>query len=279
LDAGAINEDDVARGSSLNVVDRRGSDDIVSADRWGPMLERRLISSQDEWLRVRGEFSGASSYREFRARYAYNENNRIRRTGISIEEVLRSGTKNRRDIFETCLLDGRSVKEVNECAKRRSHGAEWDADIFIALFKNFIVLEASDAEKHRETDCSTTPKFEYPIPILRIFSIEKAREFYLDFLGFSVDWEHRFEDDLPVYMQVSRPGLMLHLSEHHGDACPGATVLIPVAGIDALHRELAAKKYAYARPGVEPTPWGARMMEVADPFGNRLRFHEKTASL
>ncbi|HBO82442.1 MAG TPA: glyoxalase/bleomycin resistance/extradiol dioxygenase family protein, partial [Cupriavidus sp.] len=27
------------------------------------------------------------------------------------------------------------------------------------------------------------------IPILRIFSVEKAREFYLDFLGFQVDWE------------------------------------------------------------------------------------------
>ncbi|WP_457818672.1 glyoxalase superfamily protein, partial [Staphylococcus aureus] len=51
------------------------------------------------------------------------------------------------------------------------------------------------------------------IPILRIFSVEKAREFYLDFLGFQVDWEHRFEPDLPLYMQVRRSGLTLHLSE------------------------------------------------------------------
>ena len=27
------------------------------------------------------------------------------------------------------------------------------------------------------------------IPILRIFSVEKARDFYLDFLGFTWDWE------------------------------------------------------------------------------------------
>lgn len=29
------------------------------------------------------------------------------------------------------------------------------------------------------------------IPILRIFSKEKAKEFYLDFMGFSLEWEHR----------------------------------------------------------------------------------------
>jgi hypothetical protein len=32
--------------------------------------------------------------------------------------------------------------------------------------------------------------FERAIPILRIFDIAKALEFYLDYLGFKVDWEH-----------------------------------------------------------------------------------------
>ena len=39
------------------------------------------------------------------------------------------------------------------------------------------------------------------IPILRIFSVDKAKEFYVGFLGFAVDWEHRFDDPAPVYMQ------------------------------------------------------------------------------
>jgi catechol 2,3-dioxygenase-like lactoylglutathione lyase family enzyme len=30
-------------------------------------------------------------------------------------------------------------------------------------------------------------------PILRIFDDAKAREFYVGYLGFEVDWEHRFE--------------------------------------------------------------------------------------
>ncbi|QNA87525.1 VOC family protein [Massilia sp. Dwa41.01b] len=109
-------------------------------------------------------------------------------------------------------------------------------------------------------------------PVLRIFDEAKAREFYVDFLGFAVDWEHRFEPGLPLYLQVARDGCVLHLSEHHGDCCPGAAIRIEVAGIDAYHAELSAKAYGYARPGVEDTPWGTREMSVKDPFGNRLTF-------
>lgn len=109
-------------------------------------------------------------------------------------------------------------------------------------------------------------------PILRIFDDAKAREFYVDFLGFTVDWEHRFEDGLPLYMQVSKDGCVLHLSEHHGDASPGAAMRIETADLDGFQRELAAKQYKYARPGIVQQPWGTRDMSIADPFGNRLIF-------
>ena len=112
------------------------------------------------------------------------------------------------------------------------------------------------------------------IPILRIFDEAKAREFYLDFLGFAPDWEHRFEDGAPLYMQVSRGDLVLPLSEHHGDCCPGACVYVRTTGLAGFHREITAEGYRYNRPGIESTPWGSRMMEVTDPFNNRLRFDE-----
>ena len=112
------------------------------------------------------------------------------------------------------------------------------------------------------------------IPILRIFDRAKATEFYLDYLGCRLDWEHRFEPALPVYMQVSRGALTLHLSEHYGDASPGATLFLRVRGLEALHAELSRKNYAYQRPGVELAPWNAKLMELTDPFGNRLRFNE-----
>ncbi|RMT68080.1 hypothetical protein ALP44_03916 [Pseudomonas syringae pv. theae] len=85
--------------------------------------------------------------------------------------------------------------------------------------------------------------FDSAIPILRMFDERKAREFYLDFLGFSVEFEHRFEADLPLYLGISRNGLHLHLSEHHGDACPGAAVFIPTRNIEQLRDELIGKQY------------------------------------
>ncbi len=115
-----------------------------------------------------------------------------------------------------------------------------------------------------------------PVPILRMFDVEKARAFYLGWLGFAVDFEHRFEPSLPLYMGISRGMCQLHLSEHHGDACPGAAVRVPVTDIDGLHGELIAKSYAYYRPGIESMPWGSREMRVVDPFGNRVLFFQNT---
>jgi uncharacterized glyoxalase superfamily protein PhnB len=109
-------------------------------------------------------------------------------------------------------------------------------------------------------------------PILRIFDEAKAREFYVGFLGFKIDWEHRFEPDLPLYMQVSRDASVLHLSEHFGDGSPGAAIRIQTDDIEAFHRELTARQYKYARPGLEDQPWGTREVSVKDPFGNRLVF-------
>ena len=120
-----------------------------------------------------------------------------------------------------------------------------------------------------------TIRFERTVPILRIFSEEKAKEFYLGFLGFRLDWEHRFEPDAPVYMQVSRGEMVLHLSEHHGDGAPGIVVFVDMIGLDDLHAEVTAKAYRYLRPGIEDAPWGARVMTVIDPFSNRIRFSER----
>lgn len=113
------------------------------------------------------------------------------------------------------------------------------------------------------------------IPILRMFDAAKAKEFYVEFLGFTIDWEHRFEPELPLYMQISRGNLVLHLSEHYGDGTPGSAVFVRMQGVEEYHRELAAKRYNYYRPCVETTPWNSRSMDVVDPFGNRLSFDEK----
>lgn len=115
------------------------------------------------------------------------------------------------------------------------------------------------------------------IPIFRIFDDRKAREFYLDWLGFQVDWEHR-PDDSPAYFQVSLQGIVLHLSEHHGDGCPGGRIHIEgFMNLKDYHRGLSTKNYRYMHPGLGTSPWDAdtSCMEIIDPFGNRLTFTAK----
>lgn len=110
------------------------------------------------------------------------------------------------------------------------------------------------------------------VPVLRSFDEERMRACYLDWLGFTLDWEHRFEPGLPLYCQLSREGTRLHLSEHHGDGTPGTVLWIPVRDIAALHDELNAHPRRLMRPGIDPDGPGGPTLTVLDPFGNALRF-------
>ncbi len=114
------------------------------------------------------------------------------------------------------------------------------------------------------------------IPIIRIFDEEKAKDFYLGFLGMNLDWEHRFEEDFPVYMQVSRGGLIFHLSEHSGDCTPGSKVFVNVTDIDTLFEEIISRPYKYNKPQIETAPWGDRIFTVIDPFSNKVLFNNKS---
>ncbi|MEO6290617.1 MAG: glyoxalase superfamily protein [Ginsengibacter sp.] len=109
--------------------------------------------------------------------------------------------------------------------------------------------------------------------IFRIFDYDKAVDFYINWLGFKIDWEDK-PANAPVYLQVSLGDIELHLSEHHGDCTPGATVYIEgFEGLKEYNTRLLAKDYRYNSPGLEETPWGTKCMEVIDPFGNRLTFN------
>ena len=115
-------------------------------------------------------------------------------------------------------------------------------------------------------------------PIFRIFDYDKAIEFYVGWLGFTIDWEHEFEPGTtPKYLQVSLRDIIIHLSEHHGDGSPGSHINIDdFENLVAYNRELNAKKYKYGRPGLEVPEWNEKAinMTVHDPFGNQITFGE-----
>jgi hypothetical protein len=154
--------------------------------------------------------------------------------------------------------------------------------ILLPLIQFFSKTKRSDQYKHPAKNIH--PDFKEVladtevVPMLRIFDKKKAEEFYIDWLGFTVEWEHRFEETLPVYMEITKAGIKLHLTEHHGDCNPGGKVYITCTGLKEYHKQLLNKNYPYNRPGLGNAEWGSLEMTVIDPFGNQLLFTETTSA-
>jgi len=141
---------------------------------------------------------------------------------------------------------------------------------------NWNVLASQIEAKSEDSPLPSAIPISSAIPVIRSFDSDRAQAFYIRYLGFRVDWEHRHADHLPLYQQISRSGCLLHVSEHHGDATPGGRCFIPMQQLDAFHAELQAKDYPNLNPGIETVPWGLQIT-LTDPFGNRLTFCEQLA--
>ena len=108
---------------------------------------------------------------------------------------------------------------------------------------------------------------EHATPVLRITDEGDALAFYRR-LGFEVEWEHRFADDLPLFASIRRGGWHLFLSGHAGDAPLHGLVYLHSGDVDAVYEAWSAEGL-----GEPPTdqPYGMRELSVTDPAGNRLR--------
>jgi Glyoxalase superfamily protein len=119
------------------------------------------------------------------------------------------------------------------------------------------------------------PQLGATIPVFRIFDEAKAKEFYVDFLDFKIDWKHRFGENFLLYLHVSRDGCVIHLTGHHVDGCPGGSIRIDTKGVRQLSEALLAKHYKHAKPGCNTTEWNTVETSIIDPFGNTLTFAER----
>lgn len=109
------------------------------------------------------------------------------------------------------------------------------------------------------------------IPQLRMTRAARSLAFYVDGLGFDIDWEHRFEPGLPLFAQLSRQGQTIFLTEHAGDCQPGGAVYFWVDDAAACHAAFAAAGIT-TLTAPEHTGYGTLEFTVTDPDGNRLRF-------
>jgi catechol 2,3-dioxygenase-like lactoylglutathione lyase family enzyme len=114
------------------------------------------------------------------------------------------------------------------------------------------------------------------IPALRITQYERSKSFYLDQLGFELEWEHRFEPHFPVFMSVACDGMRLYLSEHQGDCQIGGLVHFVVEDVEAWYQEFCQRAVSVIHP--PNYDLGFCQMTITDPDGNQLRYMEPTRS-
>ena len=66
---------------------------------------------------------------------------------------------------------------------------------------------------------TVTPNITLTTPVFGIRSYEDAVAYYVDWLGFNLDWEFRSPSSSPVIMRVSRDGLALSLTFFPREEC------------------------------------------------------------
>ena len=103
-------------------------------------------------------------------------------------------------------------------------------------------------------------------PVFGVRSYAKAVDYYVDWLGFNLDWEWREAPGQPAIVSISREGINIGLNESE-DAATGAWLIVAVADVQAL-----AEEWNGRRPGsvevVSGVPYEGYVIYLKDPFGN-----------
>ena len=101
-----------------------------------------------------------------------------------------------------------------------------------------------------------------------VSDVDRAKAFYVDQAGFTLDHDHTISDDLR-FVQLTPPGSACSISIGKGitDAAPGSVrgLQVVVEDADAAHAELAGRGVEVSE--VQEFPWG-RFVFFADPDGN-----------
>lgn len=110
----------------------------------------------------------------------------------------------------------------------------------------------------------TDTDFAPAIPILRVNDLDTSVAYYVEHLGFEIQWR----SDPLAGLARGETSIMLSEGEQ-GHA--GTWLWIPVSDVDRLYDELK-QRGAMLRLPPGNYPWGSRECHVTDPDGHVLRF-------
>jgi predicted enzyme related to lactoylglutathione lyase len=102
-----------------------------------------------------------------------------------------------------------------------------------------------------------------------VSDVDRAKDFYVNQVGFNADHDHRVSDDLRfVQLTPKGSGCSIAIGEGVSDAAPGSVsgLQLVVSDIEAAHSELTDRGVSVSE--VQDFPWG-RFVFFADPDGNR----------
>lgn len=114
------------------------------------------------------------------------------------------------------------------------------------------------------------------IPVCRVFDYDKAIDFYVNWMGFKIEWEER-PDDGPFQIRLSLREISLHLVEMRDEGNLGTWAIITGFKNLVPYRKITSlKPSAYKMPVLKKVPRepNTLSMTVVDPFFNRIEFRE-----
>jgi catechol 2,3-dioxygenase-like lactoylglutathione lyase family enzyme len=110
--------------------------------------------------------------------------------------------------------------------------------------------------------------WELQLVAIPVSDVDRAKEFYVEKLGFNPDHDHRVSDDVR-FVQLTPPGSACSIAIGQGvvDAPPGSVkgMQLVVSDIEAAHAQLVERGVEVS--DVQQFPWGSFVF-FSDPDGN-----------
>lgn len=108
-----------------------------------------------------------------------------------------------------------------------------------------------------------------------VSDVERAKEFYVEKIGFHLDGDWNIGDKRYVQLTPEGSGCSIAIGENITEAKPGSidSILLVVEDIQKAHDELSEKGVNVTE--VKKMDWGAWHIYFSDPDGNKWQIQQK----